>query len=298
MAVSLQIQTVLYHNHLGDIEKSLESIDAASRYAKKLGRISEIHVAYGDSSADPIVDEAFLVRVRAEFSHIDTIRYTFFAKNMGSAGGQSALSNDFAGDYLLLFNPDVLLAPNTLHDLIVPFDDPSVGETEGRQLPIEHPKDYDPITGETGWATMACAMVPAKLFHDLGRLDSESFFLYCDDVDFSWRVRLAGKKVLFVPQATAFHAKKLDLQGSWIPTEAERYYSAEAALFMAYKWSRTDLLTRLLAEYRSSNDAYKKKAAKAFENKQSRNSLPIPLDPNHLIGEFKNGNYTRHRYIL
>lgn len=53
-------------------------------------------------------------------------------------------------------------------------------------------------------------------------------------------VRLAGYKVIYVPSAVAFHDKRVSANAEWQPTNAERYYSAEAALFMAYKWSNPE----------------------------------------------------------
>ena len=44
--------------------------------------------------------------------------------------------------------------------------------------------------------------------------------MYCDDLIFSWRIRLAGYKIIYVPSAIAYHAKKkLAVDGGWKPTE-------------------------------------------------------------------------------
>ena len=71
-------------------------------------------------------------------------------------------------------------------------------------------------------------------------------FLYCDDLDFSWRVRLAGYKIIYMPSAIVYHAKNLSLSGTWQPTSAEIYYSAEAAMLLAYKWSNPERAEKAL----------------------------------------------------
>ena len=138
------------------------------------------------------------------------------------------MSKSNGADIFLIQNPDVIVAPRLIEIMVTEFNRPGVGMVEAKQLPIEHPKDYDPQTGETGWATTACTMIPAPLFRELNGFDAESFFLYCDDVDFSWRVRLSGLKVIFQPAAVAFHDKRLTREGRWVATASERYYCLEA----------------------------------------------------------------------
>lgn len=172
-----------------------------------------------------------------------------------------------------------------------------VGMVEAKQLPIEHPKDYDPNTGETGWATTACALIPLSQFRQLNGFDADSFFLYCDDVDYSWRVREAGFKVIFAPHATVFHDKRVSPVGGWQPSGAEQRYSAEAALMMAHKWSRPDLVAQISAMYKNAGPN-EQAALKNYEDKKAQGTLPTPRDAAHRIAEFNGYLYTRHRYRL
>jgi hypothetical protein len=167
---------------------------------------------------------------------------------------------------------------------------------EARQLPIEHPKDFDPLSGDTSWAAMAGVMLPIALFRDLGGFDSETFFMYCDDVDLSWRMRLAGRRIVYRPEAFVFHDKRLTPEGGWMPGEPERYYSAEAALLLPYKFSRPDLTEQHLHQFRASGDPNLLKAAAAYQSRVETGRLPQPIDPDHRIAEFVDGNYGRMRY--
>ena len=112
-------------------------------------------------------------------------------------------------DYVFVMNPDVYLCPDVLCELLVPFSSPEVGIVEARQLPLEHPKHFDSADGSTSWASGACMMVRSEVLDVVHGFDADSFFLYCDDVDFSWRTRLAGYRVVFRPPARVYHDKRL-----------------------------------------------------------------------------------------
>jgi GT2 family glycosyltransferase len=139
-------------------------------------------------------------------------------------------------------------------------------------------------------------MVPRKLYAELGGLDAETFFLYCDDVDFSWRLRLAGYTVVHRRSAPVFHDKRLNKDGGWMPTPAERYYSAEAALLLAFKYSRPDICESHFDNFIKSEDETLLKAAAAFELRRKTGRLPIPIDADHRVAEFIDGNYGPRRF--
>jgi GT2 family glycosyltransferase len=117
-------------------------------------------------------------------------------------------------------------------------------------------------------------------------------------VDFSWRVRLNGLKVIFQPAAVAFHDKRLTQEGEWVATAAERYYCLEAVLFLSYKWSRSDITEPAVDFFLSSNDESMVRAARVFTKKKEEGRLPIPLDNTHSVGHFIDYKYAYHRYPL
>jgi GT2 family glycosyltransferase len=59
-------------------------------------------------------------------------------------------------------------------------------------------------TAEVDWLSLACWMVPRRLFDEVGFLD-EGYFLYSEDVDFCQRVNRSGRKVVYFPQASMVH---------------------------------------------------------------------------------------------
>jgi GT2 family glycosyltransferase len=289
------VQSVLFNSEPKGIERAVAALARSAELASNICPKVTIH--YGDSSLSPClgVQELESLRQRHPSVHIN---YTFFNGNLGSARGHNELSKSNGADIFLIQNPDVIVAPRLIEIMATEFNAPGVGMVEAKQLPIEHPKDYDPRTGETAWATTACTMIPAALFRELNGFDADNFFLYCDDVDFSWRVRLCGLKVIFQPGAVAFHDKRLSREGKWLPSAAERYYSAEAALFLSYKWSRSDITEQLIVYSSSDGNDDLARAARVFAKRKEEGRLPIPLDDTHSVGQFVDGEYARHRYPL
>lgn len=295
--VSIQVQSILYNMDEDSVRRALESLARATDLAVSGGQVSKVRVSYGDTSPDRCLSDASLTKLRSEFSWAFELEYTFFNANLGSARGHNVLAEDASTDYLLILNPDVVVSPRLLQDFLLPFHNSSTGMVEAKQLPIEHPKDFDPVTGETGWATTACALTPLTLFRQIDGFDADSFFLYCDDVDYSWRVREAGYKVIFAANAVVFHDKRVARDGAWQPSSAERRFSAEAALMMAHKWSRPDLVDKIGWRFRHAGPD-EKAAIKNYDEKKAAGTLPQPRDAEHKIGEFVGHFYTKHRYAL
>ena len=125
--------------------------------------------------------------------------------------------------------------------------------------------------------------------------------MYCDDVDYSWRVREAGRTVVFQPAAVVFHDKHLTIDGRWMPTSAEVTSTPpQAALLLAHKWSETDAgrsgSSTQLREVR--HRPQQAAAAAEFRRRQDAGELVEPRDPDHLIGTFVGYRYAEHRYAL
>jgi GT2 family glycosyltransferase len=293
--VTVRVQSILYNLGLNQIRRCLEYLDNAGLKAIHAGSIGGLIVAYGDCSPQLTMDDKILRTLRQSYANIRAIEYTYFGANLGSAAGHNRLLKDAASDFVMILNPDVLTSPNLFIELVNALARPSVGLVEARQIPIEHPKDYDRETGETSWASTACAIGPARVFRDLDGFD-ETFFLYGDDVDFSWRVRLAGYQVVHERSAVVFHDKRLTYEGGWSASEAEKYYSAEAALLLTYKYSRADLTERNLNFFRESADETLLKAARAFELRRKAGRLPSQIDEDHSVGQFVDGTYAHHRF--
>lgn len=126
-------------------------------------------------------------------------------ENRGFSGGNNAALRLQSAPYALLLNPDTRLRADCVEKLVARAEtDPRAGVVEPRQEPREHPKPYDPETGETSWCSLGCALLRRRALEAAGLLD-DLFFLYCEDVDLCWRLRLAGYKCLYHPEASYEH---------------------------------------------------------------------------------------------
>ena len=62
---------------------------------------------------------------------------------------------------------------------------------------------YDSET-EIFWATGACCMINAKLFHKIGGFDIQ-FFAHMEEIDLCWRLKNAGHTIWYTPQSVVYH---------------------------------------------------------------------------------------------
>jgi GT2 family glycosyltransferase len=145
-------------------------------------------------------------------------------RNIGFTGGCNLAAEHATQPWLFFLNPDASAAPDCIERLLAAADartaiagaqvllpdgrvnagDNPVHVTglswSGRYLePAEHgvPRDAAAVSG-------AALMARAEPFRALGG-HCPAFFLYVDDTDLAWRARLAGWRVVFVPEATVRH---------------------------------------------------------------------------------------------
>src|SRR5581483_2662865 len=134
-----------------------------------------------------------------------------------------------------LLNPDTELAADCLERLLARADlDSRVGICEARQSPREHPKPFDTATGETSWCSGAAALIRRQAFQDVGGFDEQLYFMYCEDVDLSWKLWIRGWQCIYVPAAIVRHFTQ-DLTPGKRRT-LENYYSFRNSLFLFYRF--------------------------------------------------------------
>ena len=163
-------------------------------------------------------------------------RLTRSPANLGFGCAHNLLMREaFAGDakaeFYLAVNPDGLLHPDALVEMIA-----AARRWEGRalveaaQFPEEHSKIFDPLTLDTPWASGACLLVPAAVYAAIGGFD-ENIFMFCEDVDLSWRARQAGYAVKHAPRALFHH--RWNRPGTNKVTQRAHL---DAARYLATKW--------------------------------------------------------------
>jgi GT2 family glycosyltransferase len=179
----------------------------------------------------------------------------------GALRAASELPAVKAADYLLILHDDVALAPDAVVRLVeaaeqirglehvgvvgpkvVDWDDPRVLREVGRSVDaFGHP--YDPLQeGERDQGqydrvlevlfVSSCAMlVSAEAWERTGPFD-ERYGGHFDDLDFCWRARVAGFRVVMTPLAVARHAEATARgeRPSEHRARSARYYAERAGL--------------------------------------------------------------------
>ena len=64
-------------------------------------------------------------------------------------------------------------------------------------------KQFDDVK-EIFWATGACMFVRAEIFNKLGGLDND-FFAHMEEIDFCWRLKNDGYKIMYCPKSLIYH---------------------------------------------------------------------------------------------
>ena len=164
-------------------------------------------------------------------------------RNLGFGGANNRAAEKARGKYLLLANPDMLLDAGALKALVEAYESrPDAGAVVARlrntngtfqptcrnfpdyyniffsrgsvlnQKGLPKPKNARPTytLGDFGEitaipaASAACLLIEREFFLEIGGFDPR-FFLFMEDTDLSLRIKQAGRKIYFVPEANALH---------------------------------------------------------------------------------------------
>lgn len=164
----------------------------------------------------------------ASKDHIEQALYPFSQDNTGKTGitfirdvqnygfgkAVNLAMQEVTADvqYLLLLKSDCNLYKDTLNNLVssaFSTFDREFRMWECRQLPYEHPKYYNPVTLETTWSSAACCLIERTAFEKVKGFD-ENIISSIEDVDFSWRMRMAGYHLMYVPTARVLRNSSID----------------------------------------------------------------------------------------
>ena len=151
-------------------------------------------------------------------------------ENVGFGAGHNCLfaQKSSATSAYVCLNPDGVLHPQCLSRLHTHAQKHAwQGLFEAMQEPCMPPKYFDPITGKTEWCMGACLLIPDSVYQDLKGVD-EGFFMYCEDVDLSWRARALDLDCFACPDALFYH---------YVDNRTARNTMIlKSRLRLAYKW--------------------------------------------------------------
>jgi hypothetical protein len=225
---------ILNWNGRAYLEKFLPSV-VASSYARK-----QIIVADNASTDDS---------VRWLGENYPQIRLILLDHNYGFAGGYNKAMQQVESDYYVLLNSDVEVEPGWIEPILSLMENnPSIGACQPKicmwadrglfeyagaaggwidhlGYPFAKGRVFDTCEKDEGqyeqtepvfWASGAAMFVRAKLYHQLGGLDSY-FFAHQEEIDFCWRLQLAGFQVYTCPKSCVYH-----VGGGTLPKGNER----------------------------------------------------------------------------
>ena len=146
------------------------------------------------------------IEKRASETTLGKIELLKTGQNLGFGKGNNFGFEKGTSEFVFFLNPDTELLEDTMDELekSINNSEKEFAAWECRQKPYEHPKMYNILTGETSWASGACVIVKREVFAKIGGFDSK-IFMYAEDVDLSWNIRLHGFKIKYVPKAVVIH---------------------------------------------------------------------------------------------
>ena len=223
---------ILNWNTKGFLERFLPGILASAGCAPDGTPLGEHAVIVADSAST----DGSLEMMAEKFPAVQRIPLD---KNYGFTGGYNralAQLEDF--EYFLLLNSDIEVPTGWLEPLVSYMDiHPECGAC-GPKLHAWQDKGRFEYAGAAGgyldaygypfcrgrvlkrveqdggqydggvkrvlWVTGACLLVRSRLWKELGGLD-DRFFAHMEEIDFCWRLQLAGWQVCVVPQSVVWH---------------------------------------------------------------------------------------------
>jgi N-acetylglucosaminyl-diphospho-decaprenol L-rhamnosyltransferase len=233
----LRLGVVLYEN----VPRQLARLVRSMELNAEAPETPRFEVAWFDNSASDAARGVLEGLGQCQYRHSDA--------NVGFGAGHNALMGEaFSAPEVAAYacvNPDAALHPRCVAELWAEAKrQHRVGLVEARQLPEEHPKVYDPVSHRTPWCCGCVMLVTRELYEAIGGFD-ERMFLYCEDVDLSWRARGAGFGTFVAPRALVHHYADAR------PQERDpRAWMLASGAYLARKYGHEPIAAQWSAEYR------------------------------------------------
>jgi GT2 family glycosyltransferase len=192
-----------------------------------------------------VVDNGSMDGTRGFLSRFeDRVRVEYNDGNVGFAAAQNQAIARSTGDWVLVLNPDVVLLPGVIEQLVEAGRiDEKAGTVCGRLLAIG--RDLKPPENplidtagiyfteamrhfDRGWhepddgrfrkmeyvfgASAAAALYRREMIADIsegGNFFDPDFFAYREDADVAWRAQLLGWRCLYTPAAVGYHVRSV-----------------------------------------------------------------------------------------
>jgi GT2 family glycosyltransferase len=162
------------------------------------------HLFIQDNSPEPEVAER--LRALPGLDRFDSVDIARSPANVGYGAAHNANAARGKSPLFFALNQDCIFERGVLEEMVegAAADEASLAAWEPRQIPYEHPKDYDPVTLDTTWCSGAALLLRRSAFESVGGFEPR-LFMYGEDVDLSWRLRARGFRLGYRPRCTVIH---------------------------------------------------------------------------------------------
>jgi hypothetical protein len=198
-----------------------------------------------DGSAD-------LVRSRYPWTRLEAN-----PSNLGFAAANNAVMRKARGRVFFLLNADMVVPPDTTAKLFSRIASaPGIGAAACRQVDAlgstlesymfdfmdgripggVQPPSREPEAGqgvEVAWVWGSGVMVRREVFERIGGFD-ESFFMYCEDLEWCWRMRRAGWRIVCHPDLHVVHFVRRSTSRAPAAATARRLVEGEFTLYQRH----------------------------------------------------------------
>lgn len=196
--MNLDIIIVTYNSEKW-LKECIESIENQKNFD-----LSKINIYFIDNkSKDNTIEKLEQYKRKTKLGSFNIIENS---KNSGFGQANNLGFKNGSSEYVFFLNHDTKLEEDSLGNMQKEIVNSSQEFVmwEFRQKPYEHPKYYNPIDGETSWASGACFVIKREVFEKVEGFDKK-IFMYAEDVDLSWKVRLEGYKIKYMQSAALTH---------------------------------------------------------------------------------------------
>jgi len=197
-------------------------------------------------------------------NHYPAIRKIRFDHNYGFTGGYNRALKQIEAKYFVLLNSDIEVTSGWLTPLIELLESDDKIAACQPKIKAYHQKNQFEYAGAAGgfidkygypfcrgrildstekddhqydaqidifWASGACLVVRADLYHELGGLDDD-FFAHMEEIDFCWQLKNLGYRIVCNPESTVYH-----VGGGTLPNDSpfKLYLNFRNNLFLLYK---------------------------------------------------------------
>lgn len=192
------------------------------------------------------------------------IRVILNKENGGFSKGYNEALAQVSAEYYVLLNSDIEVSPNWIPPMLAMMEaDPKIAACQPKLLAFHEKTQFEYAGGAGGfidkfgypfcrgrlfqtletdhgqydeameifWATGACMFVRADLYHQFDGLDND-FFAHMEEIDFCWRLKNAGYKIMYCPDAKVYH-----VGGGTLPKQSSRktFLNFRNNLILLYK---------------------------------------------------------------